>query len=353
MQKFNDKYLEKYRLGNNATDEEWEIVKDLLCYGNLHDKEAAKICYKNITENKKWYYNINKDEELIPVKVFFGFIIAFGALAAYYGIMDDIIAPLINFQGYSLTNHLPSTINMILSGAMVIVSDIATVKIINKLGYENDINQLQKSLEKLVYPNRKTSLKDKILSLFSRKAKKEVEVNQSLANYVNNELAQKGSNQDEEIIKRQNEEHASAFVKLVGEDMKSIIANPYPNCEEDLDALHNLANEYVENIIKEQEAKLTSKIALKLSGSKDFYGKLNDLEAKIKRNMEINKMRKYNDGYLSDIIKDGAKAVEQPQQIYNGPVGGGHIPTVEEQFQADLQVPTNDTGSARKLKPNN
>ena len=353
MQKFNDKYLEKYRLGNNATDEEWEIVKDLLSYGNLHDKEAAKICYKNITENKKWYYNINKNEELILIKVFSCFIIAFGALAAYYGIMDDIIAPLINFQRHSLTFYLPSTINMILSGAMVIASDIATVKIINKLGYENDIDQLQKSLEKFVYPNLKTSLKDKILSLFSRKVKKEVEVNQSLADYVNNELAQKGSNQDEEIIKRQNEEHASAFVKLVGEDMKSIIANPYPNCEEDLDTLHSLANEYVESIVKEQEANLTSKIALKISGSKDFYGKLNDLEARIKRNMEINKMRKYNDGYLSDIIKGGAKTLEQSKQVYNGPVVNGHIPTVEEQFQADLQVPTNDTDSARKLKLNN
>ena len=135
--------------------------------------------------------------------------------------------------------------------------------------------------------------------------------------------------------------------------MKSIIANPYPNCKEDLDALHSLANEYVENIVKEQEANLTSKIALKLSGSKDFYGRLNDLEAKIKRNMEINKICKYNDDYLSDIIKDGAKVTEQSKQVYNGPTIDGHIPTVEEQFYHDLQVPTNDTGSARKLKPNN
>lgn len=64
--------------------------------------------------------------------------------------------------------------------------------------------------------------------------------------------------------------------------MKSIIAYPYPNCEDELNALHDLANEYVENMAKEQEANLTSKIALKLSGSKDFYGKLNELEAKIK-----------------------------------------------------------------------
>ena len=64
-------------------------------------------------------------------------------------------------------------------------------------------------------------------------------------------------------------------------------------------------------------------------------------------------MRKYNDGYLSDIIKDGAKVVEQDKQVYNGPTINGHIPTFEEQFYEDLQVPANDTGSARKLKPNN
>lgn len=101
--------------------------------------------------------------------------------------------------------------------------------------------------------------------------------------------------------------------------MKSIIAYPYPNCEDELNALRDLANEYVENMAKEQEANLTSKVALKLSGSKDFYGRLNELEAKIKRNMEINKMRRYNDGYLCDIIKDTSKAVEQSPYVYDIP----------------------------------
>lgn len=61
MEKFNEKYLEENRVGNNATDAEWKTVKSLLCYGNLYNKENIKICYKNINENKKWYYKINKD----------------------------------------------------------------------------------------------------------------------------------------------------------------------------------------------------------------------------------------------------------------------------------------------------
>lgn len=250
--------------------------------------------------------------------------------------------------------NIPDTLNGILRVVTMTGAVLAQAKVINKLSYEKDIDLLQINLKKAITQGKKASIKDRILNFFTKGAKEKNKISsQSLVDYVDKELSERGTNQDEEIIKRQNEEHASAFVRLIGEDMKSIIANPYPNCKEDLDALHSLANEYVESIVKEQEANLTSKIALKLSGSKDFYGRLNDLEAKIKRNMEINKIRKYNDGYLSDIIKDGAKAVEQSKQVYNGQVVDGHIPTVEEQFQADLQVPTNDTGSARKLKLNN
>ena len=289
---------------------------------------------------------------MIVEKIVIGFVVATLAFGIYPGIIDDIVAPLIGYS--SLFYNIPDTLNGILRVVTMAGAVLAQAKVINKLSYEKDIDLLQKNLKKAITPGKKTSIKDHISNFFTKGAKEKSKISsQSLVDYVDKELTERGTNQDEEIIKRQNEEHASAFVKLIGEDMKSIIANPYPNCEEDLDALHSLANEYVENIVKEKEANLTSKIALKLSGSKDFYGKLNDLEAKIKRNMEINKMRKYNDGYLSDIIKDGAKTLEQSKQVYNGPVVNGHIPTVEEQFQADLQVPTNDTGSARKLKPNN
>lgn len=355
MKKFNESDLEANRIGNNATDEEWKIIKDFLCEGHIFNQDSAKICYQNIKENKKWYYKLNaivNDGNLIVEKMVIGFVVAALAFGIYPGIIDDIVAPLIGYS--SLFYNIPDTLNGILRIVTMAGAVLAQAKVINKLSYEKDIDLLQKNLKKAITPGKKTSIKDHISNFFTKGAKEKSKISsQSLVDYVDKELTERGTNQDEEIIKRQNEEHASAFVKLIGEDMKSIIANPYPNCEEDLDALHSLANEYVENIVKEKEANLTSKIALKLSGSKDFYGKLNDLEAKIKRNMEINKMRKYNDGYLSDIIKDGAKAAEQDKQVYNGPTINGHIPTVEEQFSQDLEEPANDTGSARKLKPNN
>ena len=357
MEKFNEKDLEANRIGNNATDEEWKIIKDFLCEGHIFNQDSAKICYQNIKENKKWYYKLNaivNDKDLIITKIVIGFVVDLIAFEIYPGIIDDIVAPLIGYNYYSLFYNIPDTLNGILRVVTMTGAVLAQAKVINKLSYEKDIDLLQINLKKAITQGKKASIKDRILNFFTKGAKEKNKISsQSLVDYVDKELSERGTNQDEEIIKRQNEEHASAFVRLIGEDMKSIIANPYPNCKEDLDALHSLANEYVESIVKEQEANLTSKIALKLSGSKDFYGRLNDLESKIKRNMEINKIRKYNDGYLSDIIKNGAKAVEQSKQVYNGQVVDGHIPTVEEQFQADLQVPTNDTGSARKLKLNN
>lgn len=355
MKKFNESDLEANRIGNNATDEEWKIIKDFLCEGHIFNQDSAKICYQNIKENKKWYYKLNaivNDGNLIVEKMVIGFVVSALTFGIYPGIIDDIVAPLIGYS--SLFYNIPDTLNGILRVVTMAGAVLAQAKVINKLSYEKDIDLLQINLKKAITQGKKTSIKDRILNFFTKGAKEKNKISsQSLVDYVDKELSERGTNQDEEIIKRQNEEHASAFVKLIGDDMKSIIANPYPNCKEDLDALHSLANEYVENIVKEQEANLTSKIALKLSGSKDFYGKLNDLEAKIKRNMEINKVRKYNDGYLSDIIKDGAKTLEQTKQVYNGSTIDGHIPTVEEQFYHDLQVPTNDTGSARKLKPNN
>lgn len=347
MEKFNEKYLENNRVGNNATDSEWKTIKNLLCYGNLYNREDIEICYKNINENKKWYYKINKDalyddEISVGKGIIFALTLLIG-LPIISSTLEDILGI--------------GAMSMISSGAIFIGFNVAVSKFINKLVYENDIDQLQRNLGKAIDPNRKTSLKDRLLSLFSRKASKKVEVKQSLADYVDEELVKKGSNQDAEIIKMQNEEHASAFVKLIGKDMKSIIAYPYPNCEDELNALRDLANEYVENMAKEQEANLTSKIALKLSGSKDFYGRLNELEAKIKRNMEINKIRRYNDGYLCDIIKDTSKAVEQSPYVYDIPAVSGHISNVEEQFNAELQNSvtgnTTDNGHGRILSPNN
>ncbi len=362
MERYNVNFLEESRMGNNANNQEWKTIVKWLSTGKLSNKEEMQICYDNMQKNKKWYYDINfrynADDGFMLLVSLINAALLFVTIFGYAPFMNSIVAKIINFDNYYyyLTETLPNAFDFVIWALSTVGIMAGNFVFFKKIIVDKKVDDLQETLEfGLGIKHSKSKIiskvKEKILEKIGTQNK--AKAVSSLKDYVDKELTERGTNQDEEIIKRQNKEHASAFVKLIGEDMKSIIANPYPNCEEDLDALHSLANEYVEGIVKEQEANLTSKIALKLSGSKDFYGRLNDLEAKIKRNMEINKMRKYNDGYLSDIIKDGAKTLEQSKQVYNGPTIDGHIPTVEEQFYHDLQVPTNDTGSTRKLTPNN
>lgn len=345
MENFNEMYLEENRLGNNATDKEWVEIKKALCYGYLNN-EIAKVCYKNIKENKKWYYKINRGRD----EVIFGTGLLY-TLQAVVGLIVTFILSCSTWSGTELEQ-------LALFGAEELVAAFVIIKIPNKLLYENDIVQFQKSLEKAIYPNRITRIKNRVLSLFPKKSKKKTEVKQSLVDYVDKELAERGTNQDAEITKRQNEEHSLPFNVMIGNDIKSIYANPYPNCQKDIDALQQLSDDYTEYIIKEKEAKATRKINLILSSSQKFYNRLRDLEDQIENNMEINKLRQYNRGYIADIVKDASKAIKQDSQfIYNGPVVNGHIPTVEEQFYAESQnydtADTENKGRGRVLSPNN
>ena len=75
--------------------------------------------------------------------------------------------------------------SIISSGAIFIGFNVAVSKFINKLVYENDIDQLQRNLGKAIDPNRKTSLKDRLLSLFSRKASKKTRKSKVMTLRVN------------------------------------------------------------------------------------------------------------------------------------------------------------------------
>lgn len=129
MEKFNEKYLEKNRGGNNATDAEWKTVKNLLCYGNLYNKKDIEICYKNINENKKWYYKINKDVlydyEISVVKVFIFVLTLLIGLPIISSTLEDILGI--------------GAMSIISSGAIFIGFNVAVSKFINKLVYENEL----------------------------------------------------------------------------------------------------------------------------------------------------------------------------------------------------------------------
>lgn len=170
MEKFNEKYLEKNRVGNNATDAEWKTVKNLLCYGNLYNKEDIEICYKNINENKKWYYKINKDAlydyEISVVKVFIFVLTLLIGLPIISSTLEDILGI--------------RAMSIISSGAIFIGFNVAVSKFINKLVYENDIDQLQRNLGKAIDPNRKTSLKTGYYPYFLEKQAKKQKLNNHL-----------------------------------------------------------------------------------------------------------------------------------------------------------------------------
>ena len=113
MEKFKERDLEANRIGNNATDEEWKVIKDFLCEGHILNQDSAKICYQNIKENKKWYYKLNamvNDDNLIETKIVIGLVAAAIAFGIYPGIIDDIVAPLIGYN-YSLFHNIPDTLN--------------------------------------------------------------------------------------------------------------------------------------------------------------------------------------------------------------------------------------------------
>lgn len=352
MQTYNINFLEKNRMGNNANDQEWEIIVKWLSTGKLNSKEEMQICYENIQKNKKWYSYIVGSQILPeePTMIFF----------KYSMIPVMIMLGVLSLVEFCFGIKIPDDQMLNLLFAQGLVISIPAIFLEPKIEEIKTVENLKEVLELgLGINHKKKNLFEKIKDrLFSRGNKKDINIQESLSDYVDKELAEKGTNKDEEIMKRQNEVHASAFVKMIGDDIKNIYANPYPDCQKELDALQQLSHDYVEYMIKENEAKEAGKIVLRLPGSNNFYTKLGNLEARIKDNMKINKLREYNKGYIDDIVKDASKAVEQNNQpIYTGPVVNGHIPTVEEQFYAELQnyntADTEDKGHGRVLSPNN
>ena len=112
MEKFKERDLEANRIGNNATDEEWKIIKEFLCEGHILNQDSAKICYQNIKENKKWYYKLNaivndmvNDDNLIETKIVIGLVAAAIAFGIYPGIIDDIVAPLIGLHMKKISTY--------------------------------------------------------------------------------------------------------------------------------------------------------------------------------------------------------------------------------------------------------
>lgn len=315
--------LDIRRMGNNATDKEWAVVYNWLSTGRLSSKKDAEICYFNISSNKKWYYSLYKENfvEWHFLLFYFAYtLIPLFLRLAYDPVMNGVIA---NMIGYSneymvLGDAIPVEYRFVIWG----LSSVATIGVVRKviwnLGIKKPVDELTEGLSL-----RLKAEEDKIL----------------------NDSANKELNQDNvkdmQVAKKNNAVHVK-FVKLIGEDIKLVMANSYPNWEGDIAKLRKLANRYVDYIILEKQQSGTNTIKLELSKGLNFYTELNKLEEQIKKNIEINAMRESNEKYLDDIM-NGAK------NTYSGPIKNGSIPTLGESAFEDL-TEINDSELSKKLK---
>lgn len=235
--------------------------------------------------------------------------------------MNGVIANMICYSNEYMTlgDAIPVEYRFAIWGLSSVATIGAVRKIIWNLGIKKPVDELAEGLGL-----RLKAEEDKIL----------------------NDSATKELNQDNvkdmQVAKKNNAVQASSFVKLIGEDIKLVMANSYPNWEGDIAKLRKLANRYVDYIILEKQQSGTNTIKLELSKETDFYAELNKLEGQIKNNIEINAMRESNEKYLDDIM-NGAK------NTYSGPIKNGSISTLGESAFEDL-TETNGNGLSKKLE---
>lgn len=206
-------------------------------------------------------------------------------------------------------------------------------KEVKYLLFDKDIDELEQELKHYLKM-------DTIQENTSKKFKERLQREKSIA------CKQEKEN---DIDNEQDDKKASKFVQIIGENIKLIFANPYPNCEDDISALNELANEYVEYIIASSS---TNELIIE---NNNFYNRLIDLEFKIHESIRNNTTKELNEEYLKKVINKAPDSVDT-SKIYTGPVVNGHVPTVSEQYNAEAQNygtdDTEDKGYGRILSPN-
>ena len=378
MQTYDCEYLKRKRTGNNANDYEWTIIVNWLSTGKLNGKEEMQICYDNMLKNKKWYYNINfeytKYNDNFMSMLAVGVCSFVAVSGSYRFIMDDILGIY-----YGLL-YFP---NFIIYTFTAVGFTAGICKFIKKIAIDKNIDNLQKSLElrlEIEYQKNNvfSKLKEKLLTKFvSKRKSKEVkyllldkdidELEQELKHHLEMDIIQENTSnkfknalqieksidctkeKENNIDNEQNDKQASKFVQLIAENIKLIFANPYPNCENDINALNELANEYVKYIIASSS---TNELIIE---NNNFYNRLIDLEFKIHESIRNNMTKELNEEYLKKVMNKAPNSVDT-SKIYIDSVVCKHLPTVQEEFNMESQNysadDTEDKGYGRILSHN-
>ena len=182
-----DKYdLDRQHLANSASKKEWDIIRNWLSGGGLYTEEEVKICYQNMLNNKKWYYDLAKQNTSFPkflAAVFIGSITFVGN----YWLLENIGL------------MIPIYLHYFLVFGINILLDYTSFKLIDLPGKKN-IDHLEEMLK------------------------------ESLGLSKDNKSLNLG-------LDNPNEEEILEFVKMIGEDINIIFNNKYVGYREDVKRL--------------------------------------------------------------------------------------------------------------------
>lgn len=376
MKKYNADYLEEYYTQNyNAVERVinkheyriWPTVKNYLNTGKLHNKEEALICYNELKNNKEWYYKMNKDYELHYTVLNDGTIVKddYGEKLFNKHLEEEkekrlekrynqksilLICRMVFFALNGIFGVLSictaSFLFIVLNIIILIMGIISTILYqFNDNKIENEIEDIEKEITYL--------LLDKDIDDLKQELKHYLEMDIIQENISNKfeKCLQKEKSVDctPNIANKQNDKQVSKFVQLIGENIKLIFANPYPDCENDINALNELANEYVKYIIASSS---TNELIIE---NNNFYNRLIDLEFKIHENIRNNMTKELNEEYLKKVMNKAPESVDT-SKIYTDSVVCEQIPTIQEEFNMESQNysadDTEDKGYGRILSHN-
>lgn len=259
-----DKYdLDRQHLANSASKKEWDIIRNWLSGGGLYTEEEVKICYQNMLNNKKWYYDLAKQNTSFPkflAAVFIGSITFVGN----YWLLENIGL------------MIPIYLHYFLVFGINILLDYTSFKLIDLPGKKN-IDYLEEMLK------------------------------ESLGLSKDNKSLNLG-------LDNPNEEEILEFVKMIGEDINIIFNNKYVGYREDVKRLYNLSREYVEYQVKEQGNR---KVRLKMSKDSDYTKRLIEIEYNVKEKIRLYNLEKNNNSYIDNIVNscDVSKGIPSYQGL--------------------------------------
>lgn len=254
-----DKYdLDRQHLANSASKNEWKVIRGWLSGEGLYTEEEVKICYQNMLNNKKWYYDLAKQNTSFPkflAAVFIGSMIFVGN----YWLLENIGL------------MIPIYLHYFLVFGINILLDYTSFKLIDLPGKKN-IDHLEEMLK------------------------------ESLGLSKDNKSLNLG-------LDNPNEEEVLEFVKMIGEDINIIFNNKYVGYREDVKRLYNLSREYVEYQVKEQGNR---KVRLKMSKDSDYTKRLIEIEYNVKEKIRLYNLEKNNNSYIDNIVNSCDVSKEIP-----------------------------------------